>query len=134
MNEENALSRRLFLQKLGLLGAAGVGAGALLSACGGGDEGADTGMDEDADAGDDMADAGDGFSCMDTTGLTEAELTTRQNAEYVDDSPFDDKLCNNCQFWLPDAPEIEGPCGGCQVIKGPIHPAGYCNLWVAKAS
>ena len=23
-------------------------------------------------------------------------------------------------------------CGGCTLVKGPIHPQGYCNSWAAK--
>lgn len=108
------LSRRLFLQRLGVA----AGAGVFLSACG--PESAETG-----EAAPEMAE--EGFSCLDTTGLTDMEVQMRQTLAYVDESPFPEKLCNNCQFWQPAA--TEGQCGGCQLLKGPIHPQGYCNSW-----
>ncbi len=130
MKDEKSISRRHFIQRISLLGVAGVGAGALLSACGGGggEQAADTGAATEGGA-ETQADAA--FSCTDTAGLTEGEVQTRQNLKYVDQTPEAGKLCNNCQFWQPDAP-IEGPCGGCQIVKGPIHPEGYCTSWVAK--
>lgn len=112
-------SRRTFLQRLAVLGTAGVVTPAVLSACGGGEEGgAQEGAGGEAS-----------FSCTDTSGLTEQEIQMRNNAEYVDDSPHEDKTCDNCQLFTEPAGGEQ--CGGCQVIKGPIHPKGYCNLWVA---
>ena len=70
------------------------------------------------------------LTCTDTSGLSPAELTMRQSQEYTDDSPFEDKVCDNCRFWQP--PAEQNACGGCQVIKGPIHPKGYCKLWAAR--
>ena len=123
MKDEKAISRRSFLQRMSLLGAVSIGAGSLLSACGGGSE-TDTG---DTDTGD--TDVTADFSCTDTSGLTEQELATRENLGYVDESPDPEKLCSNCEFFLPAG---ENECGGCTLIKGPIHPDGYCNSWVAK--
>ena len=105
------LSRRLFLQRLGVA----AGAGVFLSAC----------TPESGEADPEMAE--EGFSCLDTTGLTDMEIQMRQTLAYVDESPYPEKLCNNCQFWQPAATENE--CGGCQLLKGPIHPQGYCNSW-----
>ena len=116
--EEQNTSRRDFIQKLAALGTAGVVTPALLAACGGGD-GAEG-----------RATAESGFSCTDTSGLTEAQIQQRQNANYVDDSPHEDKTCDNCQLYT--AAEEGEQCGGCQVIPGPIHPKGYCDLWVAQ--
>jgi len=127
MKDEQSISRRNFIQRISLLGAAGIGAGALLSACGGGG-GEQAG---EMEAGDSEMEASADFSCTDTSGLTEQEIQTRQTLQYVDQSPEEGKLCNNCNFWQPDA-DIEGPCGGCQIVKGPIHPEGYCTSWVAK--
>jgi hypothetical protein len=130
MKDENSISRRSFLRRLSLLGAVSIGAGSVLSACGGGSENADAdGGDMDTGETEPMAD--DSFTCTDTSGLTEQELATRQNLGYVDESPNPEKLCSNCQFYQPAA---EGQCGGCTLIKGPIHPDGYCNSWVAKTA
>lgn len=71
-----------------------------------------------------------GLSCQNTSGLTPAELSTRQSQAYTDDSPHADKRCNNCRFFQAGQPNA---CGTCQVIRGPIHPEGYCNLWAAQA-
>ena len=125
MKDENAISRRNFLQRMSLLGAVSIGAGSVLSACGGGSENADAG---DTDGGETDAASAE-FSCTDTSGLTEQELATRQNLNYVDESPYPEKLCSNCQFFQPAG---ENECGGCTLIKGPIHPDGYCDSWVAK--
>lgn len=123
-DQNNQSSRREFLQRLTLLGTAGVVTPMVLSACGGnGEQGGDT------TAGGEAASASD-FSCTDTSGLSEQEIQMRNNAEYVDDSPNADKRCDNCQLYTEPAGDAQ--CGGCQVIKGPIHPEGYCNLWVAQ--
>ena len=123
MKDENTISRRHFLQRISLLGAVSIGAGSMLSACGGGSENAG------ADSGETDAAASTDFSCTDTSGLTEQELATRENLGYVDESPNPEKLCSNCQFFQPAG---ENECGGCTLMKGPIHPDGYCNSWVAK--
>lgn len=119
-DENQNTSRREFLQKLTALGTAGVITPVVLSACGGGD-------------GEETANAGggnSGFSCTDTTGLTDAEIQQRESVNYVDDSPNEDQLCSNCQLYTE--PEPGAQCGGCQVVPGPIHPDGYCDLWVAR--
>ena len=123
-DQDKQTSRREFLQRLTLLGTAGVVTPAILSACGGngGQEGGTTAEGDVASA--------DGFSCTDTSGLTEQEIQMRENSEYVDESPHADKRCDNCQLFTQPASGEQ--CGGCQVIKGPIHPEGYCNLWVAQ--
>lgn len=117
MTEDKTLDRRAFLRRAAQLGAVAVAAPALLSfttAC----------SKKDKGGGD------DGFSCEDTTGLTEAEIGTREALEYVDESPFGaEKDCANCALYLQ--PEADEDCGGCSLIAGPIHPLGYCTSWVA---
>lgn len=68
------------------------------------------------------------LTCTDTNGLTPAETGMRTSQEYVDTSANAEQNCANCNFWQPAAADA---CGGCQVIKGPIHPQGYCKLWAA---
>ncbi len=122
MQDENQnTSRRRFLQKLTAFGTAGIITPVVLSACGG---------DDDA-AGDTTAGDGSGnFSCMDTSGLSDAEIQQRESTNYVDESPHEDQLCSNCQLFTE--PEEGAQCGGCQVVPGPIHPDGWCDLWVAE--
>lgn len=121
-NKEKS-SRREFIQHLALLGTAGAAAPLFLSACGGGDA-------REQPAGGNATTAEAGFSCDDLSGLTDAEIQMRENAQYVDDSPHEDRRCDNCQLFVEPAGGEQ--CGGCQVIKGPIHPLGWCNLWVAQ--
>lgn len=120
MNDK--LNRREFLLKLSALGLGAFSAGTLLNACGKKEEPVpQTGqpaMEEAADP------------CADLTGLTAEEKQLRVTFEYVAETPFPEKHCTNCGFWIE--PEAGAACGGCKVIKGPIHAAGYCKSWVAK--
>lgn len=69
------------------------------------------------------------LSCTDTAGLAAADLTMRTTLGYVDASPEGAKSCANCMLYKPAAADA---CGGCQVVKGPINPKGYCKSWAAK--
>lgn len=125
---EKEVTRRSFLTRASAIGLA-VGSGAFLAACGGGDGGSDM---AEPQAMEPEAPAAAADQCNDVTGLTEAEVQMRQTLAYVDASPHADKLCSNCQLYIPAA---EGAsCGGCQIIKGPIAPGGYCTSWAAKVS
>ncbi len=106
--KEIQLSRRRALQVLGATSVFST----VLAACGGGGK-------------------SEPDSCSDVSGLSEADKTSRSALQYVDKSPQADKLCKNCQLFQP-APE-PSQCGGCQVVKGPIHPNGYCTAWAQKA-
>lgn len=124
------LSRRDFLLKTTAFGAVALGSTAIISACGGGQEQPQTEAPaaEPAPAPEaaPMADAG----CGDVSGLTDSEVQMRQTLQYVDVSPKPDQLCSNCQLYV----EATGgaSCGGCQIIKGPIAPGGYCTSWAQK--
>lgn len=121
------MGRRTFLKQAGFAGLAGVGFVLGLTACGGdSQEGAATGSSSSAakPAAKSAADP-----CSDLAGLTPDEMATRTTFQYkkVTDDPA--KVCTNCNFWIPQA---EGkPCGGCTLVKGPIHPGGGCISWVA---
>jgi High potential iron-sulfur protein len=69
-------------------------------------------------------------SCTDVGSLSEAEKMARSALQYVDKSPQADKHCQICNLY--QAPSDPSQCGGCQVVKGPIHPKGYCTAFVAK--
>ncbi|MCB9787110.1 MAG: high-potential iron-sulfur protein [Deltaproteobacteria bacterium] len=107
------MNRRHFFKEAGLLGAAAAGAAMAISAC--------------KSSGGEAAPA---VTCTDTAGLTEAELSARMDAEYVDHSQVPGKMCSTCALF--EAPATEGKCGGCKVVKGPINPQGYCKLWAQK--
>lgn len=110
MSNEKIGRRDAAKRMLMVLGAAAVGP-SVLAACGGEEQSA-------------------ALNCTDTSGLTPAEITTRQSQAYTDVSPHADKTCDNCNFFTAGGANA---CGSCTVIKGPIHPEGYCNLWAAKA-
>jgi hypothetical protein len=103
------LTRRDFLLRASALGVASVGAGSVLAACGGKEQAA---------------------GCNDLTGLTDQEIQMRTQLQYVEVSTLPDKLCDNCQLWV--VPAAGAACGGCQLIKGPIAPAGHCVSWAAR--
>lgn len=70
-------------------------------------------------------------SCGDVSALSGPEQAARSALQYTDRSPNPDKKCSNCKQFKPPAQITE--CGACQVVKGPIHPEGYCSSWAAKA-
>ena len=136
-NEDN-VTRRNFLQRLSVIGIAGVGGGALLSACGGGSEEAGSGQGAQQQGGG-QATAGADFSCDDLSGLSEAQLKQREqmttSLNYVDETPNPEQYCSNCSLYQqPEQEETtDGPCGGCQLFPGPVHPNGYCTSWAPAA-
>lgn len=115
LKTNSAVSRRDFLRTTVKLPVLMAGAGALAAACGGKEEGA-----APAPA----------LTCTDTSALAPADVQLRTAQAYADKSPHPDKDCKTCNFFDAGAP---GACGGCKVIKGPIHPDGYCNLFAKKA-
>lgn len=71
-----------------------------------------------------------GLVCTDTLGMNPADIEMRGALGYTDKTPEVAKLCSNCQQFT--TPPADGKCGGCKVLKGPIHPSGYCRSWVLK--
>lgn len=70
------------------------------------------------------------FRCDDVSDLPDADTELRTALEYVDRSPHGEKKnCETCAFYK--AAEKD-ECGRCTLVKGPIHPRGYCNSWAAK--
>jgi hypothetical protein len=61
--------------------------------------------------------------------LSAEDAKLRENLKYTDRSPDPQKLCNACQHYLPNT---DADCGGCKLMKGLIHPAGTCIVFVAK--
>ncbi len=133
--EGAALSRRGFLGRALALGAAGLGAPALLAACGGGENGAaGNGAAQGGSAAGGEADVV-AAECAGFDQLTDQEMQMRQTLGYVDVTPDPDKLCTNCQFYETtyEGGGADSPCGGCLLFAGPVAPDGYCNSWAAMA-
>jgi hypothetical protein len=61
--------------------------------------------------------------------LSPEDLKLRETLHYTDHSPDPQKLCNGCQQYLPNT---SADCGGCKLMKGLIHPAGYCAAFSAS--
>lgn len=68
--------------------------------------------------------------CDDVSGLKKEEIEQRKSLKYTDNSPEKGKLCSNCALYVPA--KAGSPCGGCNLIKGPISPNGWCTSWVPK--
>ena len=138
--KRDKITRKKFLAHAGMLGFGTVVGSSLLGACSG-----PSGQSEQqteatvpppveeengmADA-EPMGDAAD--ACNDLTGLTEVELKQREQLQYVAQSTKPENLCSNCRFWQPE--NYESPCGGCQLLKGPVHPNGWCQTWAPMQS
>jgi hypothetical protein len=70
------------------------------------------------------------FHCTDVSNVGKADLALRQQLEYQDRSAHgDQKNCSNCAFYKAGD---QNQCGQCTLVRGPIHPLGYCNSWAAK--
>lgn len=62
--------------------------------------------------------------------LAAEDSKLRETLHYTDRSPNPDKLCSGCQQYLPNT---DADCGGCKLLKGLIHPAGYCAAFSVKS-
>ncbi|MFP4599147.1 MAG: high-potential iron-sulfur protein [Persicimonas sp.] len=71
---------------------------------------------------------GDQLDCEQTTGLSDAQNQVRESLQYTDQTPKPEQRCDNCSLYVE--PKSAGTCGGCKVVPGPIHPAGWCTAWV----
>ena len=66
-------------------------------------------------------------SCQDLSDLKDSELTVRNQLGYVDQSPFEDRTCANCQLFVASEQAVD--CGSCLAMKGPVMNQGYCTVW-----
>jgi hypothetical protein len=115
-------SRRAFLKRIAMFGAAGASL-PLLTACGAGSS-----RTAGQSPGEDTQNTG--IACSESADLSRMVVAARNAVAYVDESPYADKLCSNCRFFKE--PDGNAGCGTCEIIGGPIAPDGYCNAWVAE--
>lgn len=113
-------SRRTFFKQAVAIGAAGLVGPGLLAACG--NENAGERSESETTA------AG---KCQESADLPASDIAARQAVNYVDESPHVDKECVNCRFFKQSS--AGATCGGCEVVKGPIAPGGFCNAWVVQS-
>jgi len=118
---QNETSRRDFLKHALSIGALSMAGGAVLTACGKPKKQAAGG-----------GGGGGGGGCNDVSGLSDADKALRTTNQYADVTPEKDKTCDNCQLYK--LPAGGADCGGCQVLKGPVAPKGWCKLWAKKVS
>lgn len=69
-------------------------------------------------------------TCTNVDTLGDADKKARTSSQYIESSKIAAKNCDNCAHYV-GAPAAD-QCGTCKVVKGPINPKGYCNLWVEK--
>lgn len=128
MSDNDQITRKNFLKHLSIAGVASLGASSLLTACGGGNGNQESSSQSQSGSGDQAA---SDDPCSDVSDLTEQEKKTRDQFDYVAETPNPEKRCDNCALWVE--PEGDSPCGGCTLVKGPIHPAGYCTAWAPQS-
>lgn len=68
--------------------------------------------------------------CSDLSGVSENDIKTRRNFNYVEASPDKSKTCDQCNLYI--LPKINTTCGGCMLFKGPVHAVGTCTYWAQK--
>ena len=105
--KQQKLSRRAFLERAAALGAVSVVGGSLLTAC-----------------------SKKGPAC-DVSSLSADDEAKRAELQYADVSPESGKNCSNCAFYQA---ESGSECGQCNhpEMPGPVHPNGWCNVWVTN--
>lgn len=119
---DRSVSRRDFLMRLGVAGAAG----AVLTSCRTDDRAATApGAQGQAATGDQIVAA----ECPGYDQISEDQLSVRRTLNYQDVTPQAGQYCHNCRF-LVDAPQYD-PCIGCQLFEGPVAPEGWCSSWAA---
>jgi hypothetical protein len=118
----SASSRRSFLKRMAGISAAGLFLPGLLAACR---------NEKTATASSGATAAGvAGESCAESEAIPLTAVATRRAVAYVDLSPHAERSCDNCRFFKQ--PAAGASCGGCEIVGGPIAPAGYCTAWVAQ--
>jgi len=125
MTGNHTVSRRSFLSAT-LLGFLSLGSISFLSSCKNTPE---TAKQEAAEMEKGHLAAGD--PCTDVSGLTEQERQTRITFKYVGKSPDAERDCDDCRFFTQPS---GGPCGTCEIVRGPINPDGTCTAWSARES
>jgi hypothetical protein len=123
-DDQDRVTRRRFLQSLGMATVVGA-SGSLLAACGG---------DSDSDGGEDASSSTTASAdCSDLSDLSGSEKKQRsqtvESLQYVEESPKENKNCANCQLYQEE--KYGDGCGGCTLFPGPVAAEGYCNSWAA---
>jgi hypothetical protein len=68
--------------------------------------------------------------CEGLPGLTAEEMQLRKTLLYADATPQPGRTCTNCTLFVP--PKEADSCGACKVLHGPVHPNGWCKIFVLR--
>jgi len=124
-DNQDQVTRRRFLQSVGIAGVVGA-SGSFLAGCGGGSDSGSSDSGGQSQSSSTTASA----DCTDISMLSDAQKKQRtqmvKSLQYVEETPNEGKNCANCQLYQKGA--YEG-CGGCQLFPGPVTENGYCNSW-----
>ncbi len=104
---EKGLSRRELIKRGVVLSVVASAPAALFTGCGSGE-----------------------LRCNDESALSTAERDARHGAGYAERAADRARACSGCNFYQAAGANA---CGSCTVVRGPIHPEGSCNLFVARA-
>lgn len=73
------------------------------------------------------------FTCTDVSALAPADTAIRTALGYVEPSTEAGKECAGCVQFVAAPADPQATCGTCKLMKGPIHPKGYCKGFAPKA-
>lgn len=122
--------RRKFLKGLFLSATTTAFGAAFLQSCGNNDQSAEKPAAAPKSNEPAAAPEAQGTSIIDSSQMTQEDFDKRKNLGYVEKSPIEESRCDNCALYLK--PEGDSKYGGCQLLRGPIAPEGYCPYWAAK--
>ena len=69
-------------------------------------------------------------SCTDVSALNDADKAARAALQYTDRGPDAERTCTACTYFQPAQDPAQ--CATCKLVKGPVHPKGYCSGFAAK--
>jgi len=131
-DNNDRVTRRRFLQSIGVAGVVGAGS-TLLSACGGGSSDSNGSGSSASESSSDGGTTTASADCSDLSSLSDAQKTQRESMvkslQYVEETPDPEKNCGNCSLYIKG--DYGEGCGGCQLFPGPVAENGYCNSWAA---
>lgn len=118
-------SRKAFLKRCATAIPSLIGIGLLAAGCNSGEQSKETGNNDAASTNNTAP-----KSCDDFSGVSDNDLKTRKNFNYVDVSTDKNKTCKKCNLHIPAKEGVE--CGGCMLFKGPVKNTGTCTYWAPK--